>query len=172
VNHSIKQYTYRFSFEAHVRPVRVSELSADCAHSCREKRGYDRKQPSPEFWPSFPQAREPACSAMKYWNTWIDVDPHASRVIRYLRLSDYAVLLSVTGVFPTALYLWGLRPAWSWPLILSFVQMWQTPLKLRWDLRCVLEVYSALLGVSWWHASARAACTSSFNFGFSFLCYH
>lgn len=37
----------------------------------------------------------------------IDADPHASRVIRYMRLSDYAVWASATGAAPTALYLWG-----------------------------------------------------------------
>ena len=37
----------------------------------------------------------------------IDADPHASRVIRYLRPSDYAIWLGATGAFPTALYFWG-----------------------------------------------------------------
>jgi len=42
--------------------------------------------------------------AMKLFETLIDVDPHASRVIRYLRLSDYAVWLGATGALPAALY--------------------------------------------------------------------
>ncbi|KAI0653406.1 NADH-ubiquinone oxidoreductase complex I, 21 kDa subunit-domain-containing protein [Cubamyces menziesii] len=36
----------------------------------------------------------------------IDADPHASRVIRYMRLSDYAVWAGATGAFPGVLYLW------------------------------------------------------------------
>ena len=38
----------------------------------------------------------------------IDADPHAGRVIRYFRLSDYAVWTAATGAFPAALYLWGM----------------------------------------------------------------
>ncbi|KAG5642633.1 hypothetical protein DXG03_002471 [Asterophora parasitica] len=36
----------------------------------------------------------------------IDSDPHASRVIRYFRPSDYAVWAGATGAFPGALYFW------------------------------------------------------------------
>ncbi|GLB41751.1 putative C-terminal of NADH-ubiquinone oxidoreductase 21 kDa subunit [Lyophyllum shimeji] len=36
----------------------------------------------------------------------IDADPHASRVIRYFRPSDYAVWAGATGAFPAALYCW------------------------------------------------------------------
>ncbi|TFK74950.1 NUXM, NADH-ubiquinone oxidoreductase subunit [Pluteus cervinus] len=36
----------------------------------------------------------------------IDADPHASRVIRYFRSSDYAVWAAGTAAFPSALYLW------------------------------------------------------------------
>ncbi|KAG5639083.1 hypothetical protein H0H81_007027 [Sphagnurus paluster] len=36
----------------------------------------------------------------------IDSDPHASRVIRYFRPSDYAVWAGATGAFPSALYCW------------------------------------------------------------------
>ncbi|KAI0073257.1 hypothetical protein K474DRAFT_1666805 [Panus rudis PR-1116 ss-1] len=38
----------------------------------------------------------------------IDADPHASRVIRYLRPSDYAVWAGATGAFPAAIYFWDL----------------------------------------------------------------
>lgn len=37
----------------------------------------------------------------------IDADPHASRVIRYMRPSDYGVWAAATGAFPAALYFWG-----------------------------------------------------------------
>ncbi|KAG6885115.1 hypothetical protein C0993_005789 [Termitomyces sp. T159_Od127] len=37
----------------------------------------------------------------------IDSDPHASRVIRYMRPSDYAVWAASTGAFPAALYAWS-----------------------------------------------------------------
>jgi hypothetical protein len=37
----------------------------------------------------------------------IDADPHASRVVRYFRPSDYAVWAGATGAFPAALYFWG-----------------------------------------------------------------
>ena len=37
----------------------------------------------------------------------IDADPHASRVIRYFRASDYATWAAATAAFPSALYLWG-----------------------------------------------------------------
>ncbi|KAF8223776.1 NUXM, NADH-ubiquinone oxidoreductase subunit [Tricholoma matsutake] len=36
----------------------------------------------------------------------IDSDPHASRVIRYFRPSDYATWAAATAAFPSALYLW------------------------------------------------------------------
>ncbi|KAF8967675.1 NUXM, NADH-ubiquinone oxidoreductase subunit [Flammula alnicola] len=36
----------------------------------------------------------------------IDADPHASRVIRYFRPSDYAFWASTTAAFPAALYFW------------------------------------------------------------------
>ena len=37
----------------------------------------------------------------------IDIDPHASRVMRYMRPSDYAVWAGATAAFPAALYFWG-----------------------------------------------------------------
>ena len=37
----------------------------------------------------------------------IDADPHASRVISYMRPSDYAVWGGATAAAPAALYLWG-----------------------------------------------------------------
>ena len=37
----------------------------------------------------------------------IDADPHFSRVVRYMRPSDYAVWASATAAFPSALYFWG-----------------------------------------------------------------
>jgi hypothetical protein len=37
----------------------------------------------------------------------IDADPHFSRVIRYMRPSDYAVWAGATAAFPSALYFWG-----------------------------------------------------------------
>ena len=40
----------------------------------------------------------------------IDADPHASRVVRYMRPLDYAVWAGVTGSFPAALYCWGVFP--------------------------------------------------------------
>ncbi|KAK2463647.1 hypothetical protein APHAL10511_004398 [Amanita phalloides] len=36
----------------------------------------------------------------------IDTDPHAFRVVRYFRPSDYAVWAAGTAAFPSALYLW------------------------------------------------------------------
>lgn len=38
----------------------------------------------------------------------IDADPHASRVIRYFRPSDYAVWAGSTAAFPGLLYGWGI----------------------------------------------------------------
>ena len=37
----------------------------------------------------------------------LDADPHASRVISYMRPSDYAVWGGATAAAPAALYLWG-----------------------------------------------------------------
>ena len=37
----------------------------------------------------------------------IDVDPHASRIVRYFRASDYAYWLAGTLGFPGAFWLWG-----------------------------------------------------------------
>ncbi|KAG8920277.1 hypothetical protein FRC02_001005, partial [Tulasnella sp. 418] len=36
----------------------------------------------------------------------IDADPHASRVLRYMRPSDYGVIAASTAAAPGALYLW------------------------------------------------------------------
>ncbi|KAH9002182.1 NADH-ubiquinone oxidoreductase complex I, 21 kDa subunit-domain-containing protein [Lactarius deliciosus] len=36
----------------------------------------------------------------------IDADPHFSRVVRYMRPSDYAVWAGATAAFPSALYFW------------------------------------------------------------------
>jgi hypothetical protein len=38
----------------------------------------------------------------------IDADPHAARVIRYFRPSDYGTWAVATAAFPSALYLWGM----------------------------------------------------------------
>ncbi|KAF4570037.1 hypothetical protein EYR40_009023 [Pleurotus pulmonarius] len=38
----------------------------------------------------------------------IDADPHASRVLRYMRPSDYAVWAAATAAFPSALYFWDM----------------------------------------------------------------
>lgn len=38
----------------------------------------------------------------------IDSDPHAFRVIRYFRPSDYATIAAGTAAFPAALYFWGM----------------------------------------------------------------
>jgi len=38
----------------------------------------------------------------------IDSDPHAFRVVRYMRPSDYALWAGATGAFPGAYYLWNL----------------------------------------------------------------
>jgi len=40
----------------------------------------------------------------------IDADPHFSRVVRYMRPSDYAVWAGATAAFPSALYFWGNIP--------------------------------------------------------------
>lgn len=42
----------------------------------------------------------------------IDADPHASRVLRYLRPFDYAVWAGATTAFPAALYFWGMYVSW------------------------------------------------------------
>jgi hypothetical protein len=39
----------------------------------------------------------------------IDADPHASRVIGYLRPSDYVAWAGATAAFPAALYFWGVK---------------------------------------------------------------
>ena len=45
----------------------------------------------------------------------IDADPHAARVVRYFRPSDYAVWAGTTAAFPSALYLWGMLSLLSFP---------------------------------------------------------
>ena len=40
----------------------------------------------------------------------IDSDPHAFRVVRYFRPSDYATWAAGTAAFPAALYFWGTCP--------------------------------------------------------------
>jgi hypothetical protein len=39
----------------------------------------------------------------------IDADPHALRVIRYFRPSDYATWAGATAAFPAAIYAWGMK---------------------------------------------------------------
>ena len=39
----------------------------------------------------------------------IDADPHASRVVRYFRPSDYATWAGSTIAFPAAIYAWGMK---------------------------------------------------------------
>jgi hypothetical protein len=50
----------------------------------------------------------------------IDADPHASRVIRYFRLSDYAVWAGSTGAFPGMLYAWGMNLSFAAMLLQQF----------------------------------------------------
>jgi hypothetical protein len=38
----------------------------------------------------------------------IDTDPHAFRVVRYFRPTDYATWATVTAAFPASMYLWGM----------------------------------------------------------------
>jgi hypothetical protein len=40
----------------------------------------------------------------------IDADPHAGRVIRYMRASDLGVWAAATAAFPGLLLAWG----WCW----------------------------------------------------------
>lgn len=41
----------------------------------------------------------------------IDADPHAARVVRYMRPSDYAVWASAAAAGPGALYFMGVQRA-------------------------------------------------------------
>jgi hypothetical protein len=43
----------------------------------------------------------------------IDGDPHASRVIRYMRPSDLGVWAAATASFPALLTAWGSRPSYG-----------------------------------------------------------
>lgn len=43
----------------------------------------------------------------------IDADPHAFRVVRYFRSSDYATWAAGTAAFPGALYFWSTYPCVS-----------------------------------------------------------
>lgn len=45
----------------------------------------------------------------------IDADPHASRVIRYFRRSDYVAFAGATAAFPGLLLLLGADPCSSTP---------------------------------------------------------
>lgn len=40
----------------------------------------------------------------------IDADPHATRVVRYFRTSDWATWAAGTAAFPASLALWGALP--------------------------------------------------------------
>ena len=44
----------------------------------------------------------------------VDADPHAGRVVRYFRTSDYALWATGTAIAPAAIY--SLRPSSSLPL--------------------------------------------------------
>jgi len=50
----------------------------------------------------------------------IDADPHAGRVLRYMRPSDFAAWGVLTAAFPTALYLWDLADPLKLPRRMSF----------------------------------------------------
>jgi hypothetical protein len=39
----------------------------------------------------------------------IDADPHFTRVVRYMRPSDYTTWVGATALGPTIFYLWGMR---------------------------------------------------------------
>ncbi|KAN0121294.1 NADH-ubiquinone oxidoreductase complex I, 21 kDa subunit domain containing protein [Russula decolorans] len=59
----------------------------------------------------------------------VDADPHFSRVVRYMRPSDYAVWAGATAAFPSALYFWEmadptkgrLRPALRFGGVFGFI---------------------------------------------------
>lgn len=62
----------------------------------------------------------------------IDADPHFNRVVRYMRLSDYAVWAGATAAFPSALYFWGEsihlpRPYNSRTYATCLAQRWPIP---------------------------------------------
>lgn len=54
----------------------------------------------------------------------IDADPHASRVIRYFRPSDYAFWAGSTIAFPSLLYAWGsIKLYHVMPVLKNFLEM-------------------------------------------------
>ena len=62
----------------------------------------------------------------------IDADPHASRVVRYFRPSDYAAWASATVGFPAALYVWGTKfSLMSPPVVLTKHSELADPTKFR-----------------------------------------
>lgn len=63
----------------------------------------------------------------------IDADPHASRVIRYFRPSDYAAWAGSTVGFPAAIYAWGMKFAqlYRLPSFLTKLSELADPTKFR-----------------------------------------
>lgn len=66
----------------------------------------------------------------------IDADPHAGRVLRYMRPSDLGVWAAATGAFPAALYFWGEHhkhtKQWScWILIVALYYRYGRPFKIE-----------------------------------------
>ena len=59
------------------------------------------------FSPSLNTARMSSQKAVTTPYPLIDSDPHAFRVVRYFRPSDYATVAAGTAAFPAALYFWG-----------------------------------------------------------------
>lgn len=87
----------------------------------------------------------------------IDSDPHASRVIRYFRSSDYAVWAAATGAFPAALYAW--RPYYLLATLVQALivsQKWQIPSKSRSKQVSAWVVSSGFVAVSCSHINAQA----------------
>ena len=94
----------------------------------------------------------------------IDADPHAARVIRYMRPSDLAVWAGATAGFPGLLYLWGASPALSTiarGYKIGFVlQTSGIPLGSRSGLSFVSVVFLVLLADSSWRTRGQAVSSS------------
>ena len=97
----------------------------------------------------------------------IDADPHFSRVLRYMRPSDYAVWAGATAAFPSALYFWGNIP----PPVRTYrhtnsprllLQRWPIPQSRVCGPLCAWAVCLVSLVASYLPTSGRVV---------SFLCY-
>lgn len=98
--------------EARVRQAKQKKGPCTC-HSTGPEQPFGSPPRSSLAWCLASSARMSSQKAVTAPYPLIDSDPHAFRVVRYFRPSDYATVAAGTAAFPAALYFWS-ASKWSW----------------------------------------------------------